>query len=67
VLWLFPLAVGVVGLLALAFLASRARRELAPTVALVDRFGREHRVALVSALDGLRDETAHTRSRLSGD
>jgi hypothetical protein len=67
VTWLFPLAVGVVGLITLAVLANRARRELAPTVALVDRFGREHRVALTAALQGLRDETAHTHGRLSID
>ena len=66
-LWLLPLALGVAGLIMLTVLASRVRRELTPTVAVVDRFGREHRVALDAALARLRDETAGTRRRLSGD
>ncbi len=66
-LWLLPLALGVVGLIALAVLAGRVRRELSPTVAVVDRFGREHRVALTTALERLRDETARTQRRLSDD
>ena len=66
-LWLLPLALGVAGLIMLAVLANRLRRELTPTVAVVDRYGREHRVALDSALAQLRDETAQTRRRLSGD
>jgi hypothetical protein len=66
-LWLLPLTLGVAGLITLAVLANRVRKELAPTVAVVDRFGREHRVALETALAHLRDETANTRQRLSGD
>ena len=66
-LWLLPLSVAVAGLILLAVLANRVRRELSPTVAMVDRFGREHRVALDSALARLRDETARTHRRLSGD
>jgi hypothetical protein len=66
-LWLLPLAIGVAGLIMLAVLANRVRRELTPTVAVVDRYGREHRVALESALAQLRDETLTTRRRLSGD
>lgn len=66
-LWLVPSALCVAGLIALTVLASRVRREVAPTVALVDRLGREHRVALHEALARLRDETTHTRRRLSGD
>ena len=45
-LWFLPLALGVAGLIMLAVLANRVRRELTPTVVAVDRFGREHRVAL---------------------
>ena len=66
-LWILPLALGVAGLIMLTVLANRVRRELAPTVAVVDRYGREHRIALESALARLRDETAGTRRRLSGD
>ncbi|MDQ1386363.1 MAG: hypothetical protein QOG65_3742 [Actinomycetota bacterium] len=66
-LWLMPLAIAVAGLIVLALLAHRMRKELAPTVVVVDRFGREHRVALDTALARLRDETANTRRRLSGD
>jgi hypothetical protein len=67
VLWLLPFALCVAGLIALTVLASRVRREVMPTVAVVDRFGREHRVAMHRALARLRDETTHTRRRLSGD
>ena len=70
-LWLLPLAICVAGLIGLTVLASRLRREIAPTVAIIDRFGREHRVALTSALATalarLRDETAHAHRRLSDD
>ena len=66
-LWVVPLAISVAGLLMLAVLANRVRNEVAPTVAVVDRFGREHRVALDAALARLREETAHARRRLSGD
>ena len=66
-LWLVPLAICVVGLVTLAFLAGRVRRELAPTVAVVDRYGREHRVALTTALDQLRTETSRAQGKLSGD
>ena len=66
-LWLLPLAVGIAGLIALSVLASRVRREIAPTVALVDRFGREHRVALHEALTRLSDDTTEIRRRLPGD
>ena len=69
-LWLLPLAICVAGLLALTVLAGRVRREIPPTVAIIDRFGREHRVALTSALatalSRLRDETARTRRNLPG-
>jgi hypothetical protein len=66
-LWLLPLALGVAGVVVLTVLASRLRREISPTVAVIDRFGREHRVALTTALRRLRDDTAQTRRRLSGD
>lgn len=66
-LWLLPFALCVAGIVALTILASRVRREITPTVAVIDRFGREHRVALTTALKRLRDETARTRQRLSGD
>jgi hypothetical protein len=67
VLWLLPLALAVVGLITLAVLAGVVRRELEPTVVAIDRFGREHRVALDEAAKRLRAETAATRRRLSRD
>jgi cytochrome c-type biogenesis protein CcmH/NrfF len=66
-LWLLPFALAVAGVVVLTVLASRVRREISPTVAVIDRFGREHRVALTTALRRLRDDTAQTRRRLSGD
>ena len=66
-LWLVPLMLCLAGLIALTVLAGRVRREISPTVAVIDRFGREHRVALTTALERLRDETAQTHRRLSGD
>ncbi|HEV7524991.1 MAG TPA: hypothetical protein VGP92_08500 [Acidimicrobiia bacterium] len=66
-LWILPLALGAAGLAALAVLAARVRRELSPTVAMIDRFGREHRVDLTTALDRLRADTTETRRRLSRD
>jgi hypothetical protein len=67
VLWLVPFTLALAGLFALTVLAARVRREISPTVAVIDRFGREHRVALTTALERLRDETTQTRRRLSGD
>jgi type IV secretory pathway TrbF-like protein len=67
VLWILPLAVALVGLIILVVLASALRRELEPTVVAVDRFGREHRMALGEAHDRLRSETEATRRRLSRD
>jgi hypothetical protein len=67
VLWILPLALCVGGLIALTVLAGRVWREISPTVSVVDRFGREHRMALNEALKRLRAETEHTRRRLSGD
>jgi len=71
VLWLIPLTICVAGLIALTVIASRVRREISPTVAMIDRFGREHRVALTSALatalTRLQDMTSHTQRRLSDD
>ena len=66
-LWLVPFTICVVGLITLTVLAGRVRREISPTVVVIDRFGREHRVALTTALERLRDEPAQTRRRLSGD
>ena len=66
-LWILPLAIAVAGLITLGFLAGRVRKELSPTVAMVDRFGREHRVALTTALERLRAESAQARRRLSRD
>ncbi len=66
-LWLLPFALAVAGVVVLTVLASRVRREISPTVAVIDRFGREHRVALTTALRRLRDDTATTRRRLPGD
>jgi hypothetical protein len=66
-LWLVPLALCAAGLLMLTVLAQRVRREISPTVAVIDRFGREHRVALTRARQLLADETTTTRRRLSGN
>ena len=66
-LWLVPLALCVVGLITLTVLAGRARRELGPTVAVIDRFGREHRMALNAAIEHLRDDTGHIQRKLSGN
>ena len=66
-LWLVPLALCVVGLITLTVLAGRARRELAPTVAVIDRFGREHRMALTAAIRHLRDDTGQIQRKLSGE
>ena len=66
-LWLVPFALCIFGLVALTVLAQRLRREISPTVAVIDRFGREHRVALNRARQLLADETTITRRRLSGD
>jgi len=63
VLWLLPLACSVAGLALLATLAMRMRRELDPTMVMIDRFGREHRVAL----SRLHDETTATRRRSRPD
>ncbi len=66
-LWLLPLTLGVTGLTALAALAARVRRELRPTLVAIDRFGREHRVALDGARTRLDTGTSTTRRRLSRD
>ena len=66
-LWLLPLAVGLVGLVTLAVLAAVVRREVRPTLVAIDRFGREHRVALDGARERLVDGTTATRRRLSRD
>ena len=58
-LWLLPLVCCALGAAVLVTLATRLRRELEPTVLMIDRFGREHRVAL----QRLRDETAQARVR----
>jgi hypothetical protein len=67
VLWILPLALAVAGLVMLAVLAATVRRELEPTVVAIDRFGREHRMALAEARKRLRHETTATRRRLSRD
>jgi hypothetical protein len=67
VLWLVPLACSLAGLIALTVLASRLRRELRPTVLVIDRFGREHRVAMTDAIERVRTETARAQQRLSDD
>jgi hypothetical protein len=66
-IWLLPLACVLVGLTALTVLAGRLRREIEPTVVLVDRFGREHRVAMQDAVERLQAPSAQIRQRLSGD
>jgi hypothetical protein len=66
VLWIVTLAVAVAGLALLAVLASNLRRELGPAVVAVDRFGREHRMALTAAIRHLRDDTGLVQQKLSG-
>ena len=66
-IWLLPLACSLAGLVALTLLAVRVRRELEPTVVLIDRYGREHRVALTDAIERVRIETSNARQRLSDD
>jgi hypothetical protein len=66
-LWLVPLACSVAGLLALTVFASRLRRELGPTAVLIDRLGREHRVAMTDAIERVRTQTARAQQRLSDD
>ncbi len=66
-LWIVPSALALVGLIVLSLLANRVRRELTPTVVAIDRFGREHHVAVEEAQRRLREQTANTRRRLSGD
>lgn len=66
-LFLLPLAIAIAGLVVLTILANRVQREATPTMTAVDRFGREHRVALNVALERLRHETSETRRRLSDD
>ena len=66
-LWLLPLVLAVAGLAALVGLANRVRAEASATAVVVDRYGREHRVAVHTALARLRAESAATRRRLSGD
>jgi len=59
VLWLLPLVCCALGAAVLVALGVRLRRELEPTALMIDRFGREHRVAM----QRLRDETGVTRRR----
>jgi hypothetical protein len=66
-LWLLPLTCSIAGLLALTVLARRLRRELEPTAVLIDRFGREHRVAMTDAVEQVRTRTTSVRRRLSDD
>jgi hypothetical protein len=66
-LWLVPLACSLIGLVSLVVLAGRLRRELEPTVVLIDRFGREHRVAMTDAIERVQSRTASVRRRLSDD
>lgn len=66
-IWLLPLACSLVGLVALTVLMSRLRREAEPTMVLIDRFGREHRVAMNDAIARVRTHSARTRQRLSDD
>ena len=66
-LWLLPLACSVAGLVALTVLAFRLRREVEPTAVMIDRFGREHRVAMTDAVERLRTRTTSVRRRLSDD
>jgi type IV secretory pathway TrbF-like protein len=66
-LWLMPFACSLIGLVALAVLAVRLRRELEPTVVVIDRFGREHRVAMGDAIERVQTRSATVRQRLSDE
>jgi hypothetical protein len=66
-LWLVPLTCSLVGLAVLAVLCGRLLRELEPTVVLIDRFGREHRVAMSDAIERVQSRTTTVRQRLSDD
>jgi cytochrome c-type biogenesis protein CcmH/NrfF len=66
-LWLLPVACSLIGLVVLTVLATRLRREVEPTVVMIDRFGREHRVAMTDAIERVRAHTATARQRLSDD
>ena len=66
-LWILAPTLLLAGLLTLTVLANRLRWELSPTLAVVDRFGREHRVELTQALERLQTETERTNRRLSGN
>ena len=70
-LWIVPLTIAVAGLITLTVLARRVRRDVPPTLAMIDRFGREHLVAsttaLATALCRLHAETASTHRQLPGD
>ena len=57
------LAVGLGGLALLSILALRVRREVGPTVTVIDQFGRRQHLALLR----LRDETERTRRQLRRD
>ena len=63
VIWVLPLIVATIGLVALAWYALQASREIDPTRETIDRFGREVRPALLR----VRDENRRTRRRLDGD
>ncbi len=54
-LWIVPPTIGLVGLIVLSVLANRVRRELTPTMVAIDRFGREHHVAVDAAQRRLRE------------
>ena len=58
-LWLLPLLAALAGVIVLAVLAVRVRREIEPTERALRGFGHHVRPALVR----VRDETARTRSR----
>ena len=60
---MLALAVCLTGLTILTVLARRVRREVGPTVAVIDQFGRRQQLALLR----LRDETEGTRRQLRRD
>lgn len=58
-IWVLPLACAAVGLVVLAYLAARVRREIDPTSQAMHAFGRELKPVLLR----VRTETRRTRRR----
>jgi len=59
VLWLLPLLASLAGIIVLALLATRVRREIEPTERALRSFGRTVQPAVIR----VREQTARTRTR----